>query len=113
MNLSQGASFEARVAVLDASSGRLLGQRELFLIYDTIPPSITNVRVLLLADHTVAVQGLAGDEHSALHEQRGLLLHYSVNGGSTWSTEVHRNRVGPFTEPTVFEFILGSFAPAT
>lgn len=97
----------------DASSQKLFVQREWFLIYDSIPPLIANVRVVLLANHTLAVQALAGDEHSGLHEGRGLVLYYSVDGGQTWVTEAPSNRIGHFVEPTVFEFNPGPFKPGT
>lgn len=111
--LPQGSFAEIRLAVVDASSREVLRQREWFLTRDTIPPFIANVRAILLADHSLAVQALAGDEHSGLHEQRGLVLHYSTDSGRTWTTETPVNWVGHFIEPTVFEFNSGPFMPGT
>ena len=64
-----------------------------------------------MPDHSLAVQALAGDEHSGLHEQRGLLLHHSADSGRTWITEAPTNRIGHFIEPTIFEFTQGPFTP--
>lgn len=109
--LPHGSFAAIRLALVDASSRNVLRQREWFLPYDTIPPFIANVRTILLADHSVAVQALAGDEHSGLHEQRGLVLHYSTDGGLTWTMVMPCNWVGHFVEPTIFEFRLGPFTP--
>ena len=109
--LPNGSFAEIRLTLVDASSRKVLHQREWFLTFDRIPPVIANVRAILMADHLVAVQALAGDEHSGLHEQHGLLLHHSADSGRTWMTEAPRNRVGHFIEPTVFEFTAGPFTP--
>jgi hypothetical protein len=65
------------------------------------------------ADHRIAIQVLVGDKGSGVLEATGVTTEYSTDGGRTWSTRAHNYKSGNFVRPTLFEAVLGPFAPDT
>jgi hypothetical protein len=113
VTIVEGAFLETRLALIDVETRRVIQQHEWFQIYDTIQPTVTNYRAVLLADHTLAIQALVADQHSGVLEATGVSTQFSVDGGKTWSGKTHGYKVGNFVRPTLFEAVLGPFAPGT
>ncbi len=111
--IAEGAFLEARLSLVDATTGKVLQQHEWFQVYDTEKPSVSNYRVVMLTDHTIAIQLLAADKGSGILEATGVTTQFSVDQGKTWSTKAHNYKVGNFVRPTLFETVLGPFAPGT
>lgn len=108
-----GAFSEARIALLDKNSGKVFRQHEWFEIYDTTPPTVSNYRAVILPDHTLAIQALVSDEQSGVLEATGVRTEFSVDGGKTWAVKSHNYKTGNFIRPTLFETVIGPFAPST
>jgi hypothetical protein len=111
--IAEGAFLESRIALVDMETGALFQQHEWFQVYDTEPPVVTNYRLVLTADHRVAIQALVGDSGSGVLEATGVTTEYSTDGGRTWSTRAHNYKSGNFVRPTLFEAVLGPFAEGT
>lgn len=110
---SDGAFSEARIALVDRNTNSVYRQHEWFEIYDSTPPSVSNYRAILLPDHTIAIQALVADEQSGVLEATGVKTEYSLDGGKTWAQRAHNYKTGNFIRPTLFETVLGPFAPGT
>ena len=104
-----GAFSEARIALIEEDSGRVYRQHEWFEIHDTSPPLVSNYRVVMLKDHTIASQALVADQQSGVLEATGVKTGYSVDGGKTWATKAHNYKTGNFVRPTLFETVVGPF----
>jgi hypothetical protein len=104
---------EARLSLVNESDGTLFGQHEWFQVYDTEPPQVTNYRMVLTDDHRIAIQALVADKGSGVLEATGVKTEFSVDGGKTWAAKAHNYKTGNFVRPTLFETVLGPFAPGT
>ena len=111
--IAEGAFLETRLALVAEDSGKVLQQHEWFQVYDTEPPGVTNYRAVLLQDHTVAIQALVADKSSGVLEATGVSTEFSADNGRTWAVKSHNYKVGNFIRPTLFETVLGPFAPNT
>jgi hypothetical protein len=113
LQIAEGAFLEARLSLVRASDNSLFQQHEWFQVYDTQPPSVSNYRVVLTADHRVAIQALVADQGSGVLEATGVSTEFSTDGGRTWAKAPHNYKTGNFVRPTLFETYLGPFAPGT
>jgi hypothetical protein len=113
MKIEEGAFLEARLSLIDPETKKLFQQHEWFQVYDTEKPNVSNYRAVLLNDHTIAIQALVADKGSGVLEATGVTTEFSVDGGKTWAAKAHNYKVGNFTRPTLFETVLGPFAPGT
>jgi len=111
--IANGAFSEARITLLDQKLGKVYRQHEWFEIYDTVPPTISNYRAVLLKDHTIAIQALVADQHSGVLEATGVSTQFSVDGGKTWAVKAHNYKTGNFVRPTLFETVIGPFPAGT
>jgi hypothetical protein len=111
--IAQGAYLESRIALVEADTGKVYRQHEWFQVFDEIPPEISNYRAILLPDHSIAIQALVADRNSGVLEATGVSTQFSVDGGKTWARKAHNYKVGNFVTPTLFEAVLGPFAPGT
>ena len=93
--------------------GQVYRQHEWFQVFDQIPPEVSNYRAIALPDHTLAIQALVADRHSGVLEATGVTTQFSVDDGKTWAVKAHNYKVGNFIQPTLFETVLGPFAPGT
>jgi hypothetical protein len=112
-DIEEGAFLETRISLIDDATGEIVQQREWFQVYDTIPPDISNYRIMMTPDHRVAIEALVGDKGSGVMEATGVQTEYSTDGGRTWSARPHNYTRGNFVTPTTFEAVLGPFAPGT
>jgi hypothetical protein len=111
--IEEGAFLEARLSLANAADGTVFEQHEWFQVYDTEPPQVSNYRVVLTDDHRVAIQALVADKGSGVLEATGVRTEFSVDGGRTWAAKAHNYKTGNFVRPTLFETVLGPFAPGT
>jgi hypothetical protein len=111
--IDEGAFVEARLSLVEVKTGLAYQQNEWFQVYDTRSPHVSNYRVVLTDDHRVGIQALVADKESGVLEATGVLTEYSVDGGKTWSARAHNYTVGNFVKPTMFETVIGPFAPGT
>jgi hypothetical protein len=111
--IEENAFLEARLSLVDVASGQPLQQHEWFQVYDTEPPHVSNYRLVLTADHHVAIQALVADRGSGVLEATGVVTEFSTNGGRTWAGAAHNYKNGNFVQPTLFEAVIGPFAPGT
>jgi hypothetical protein len=111
--IEEGAFLEARLSLVNDGDGSLFQQHEWFQVYDTEPPHVSNYRVILTDDHRVAIQALISDKGSGVLEATGVTTEFSSDGGRTWATRAHNYKNGNFVRPTLFETVLGPFAPDT
>jgi hypothetical protein len=111
--INQGSFLESRIALVEAETGKVYRQHEWFQVFDEIPPELSNYRAILLPDHTIAIQALVADRHSGVLEATGVTTQFSVDDGKTWARKAHNYKVGNFVNPTLFETVLGPFAPDT
>lgn len=111
-NLKQGDFLETRIALVE-EDGRVYRQHEWFQVHDQIPPEVSNYRAIMLPDHTIAIQALVADRHSGVLEATGVTTEFSVDEGKTWAEKAHNYKVGNFVQPTLFETVIGPFAPNT
>lgn len=113
MEIEEGAFLESRLSLVEPSSGLVLQQREWFQVYDTIPPHVSNYRLVYTDDYRLAIQVLVADQGSGVMEATGVTTEYSTDGGRTWSQKAHNYKAGNFVRPTLFETVLGPFNPGT
>lgn len=111
--IKQGEFVEARLSLVDQETGTIFAQNEWFQIYDTKPPTVTDYRVVSLADGTLAIQAMVSDEGSGILEATGVATQYSVDNGRTWAVKAHNYKVGNFVAPTLFETVIGPFRTGT
>lgn len=111
--IAHGAFSESRLSLVETGTGKVYQQREWFQVFDTIPPTVSNYRLVITNDHRVAIQALVADRESGVLEATGVTTQYSSDSGLTWSTRPHNYKTGNFVRPTLFEAILGPFAPNT
>ena len=81
--IEEGAFLETRLSLIDDETGQVIQQREWFQVYDTIPPDVSNYRVMLTTDHRVAIEALVGDTYAVL-EATGVQSEY-LDG---WRTDL-------------------------
>lgn len=113
MQIEEGAFVESRLSLVNVADGTLFQQHEWFQVYDTQPPDISNYQIVKTNDGRLAIQLLVADKGSGVLEATGVTTEYSTDGGRTWSTRAHNYTRGNFVTPTVFEAVLGPFAPGT
>ncbi|UGY16773.1 hypothetical protein HAP48_0004325 [Bradyrhizobium septentrionale] len=111
--IEQGAFVEARLSLVNADTGVVWQQREWFQVFDLIPPVVTDYRLVLTDDRRIAIQALVSDQGSGVLEATGVSTQYSTDGGLTWASKAHNYKAGNFVVPTLFEAVLGPFAPGT
>jgi hypothetical protein len=111
--MEEGAFLEARLSLVNTETNRIFQQHEWFQVFDTEKPVVTNYRAVLLQNHTIAIQALVADKGSGVLEATGVTTEFSVDGGKTWAVKAHNYKVGNFVRPTLFETVLGPFAPET
>lgn len=111
--LNEADFLEARFSLVDVAKNTIWQQREWFQVYDTIPPTVTDYRLVTTSDHRVAIQVLVSDEGSGVLEATGVTTQFSTNGGLTWAGAAHNYKAGNFVVPTLFEAVIGPFAPGT
>lgn len=107
--LPMGSVFAARLTLTDSQTGVVLQQHERIAVYDTVPPMLSSYRAVLLRDGRVAIQVQAGDRHSGVSEN-GVATEYSLDGGTTWRSQVHVFVEDDFGRPALFETVLGPFS---
>jgi hypothetical protein len=111
--IEEGAFVEARLTLLNTKDSSVFEQHEWFQVYDTIPPDVSNYKLVVTDDHRIAIQALVADKGSGVLEATGVVTEYSTDGGRTWSARAHNYNRGNFVKPTLFETVLGPFAPGT
>ena len=111
--IDEGAFLESRLTLVNTKTKEAWQQREWFLAHDNTPPTVTDYRMVATADHKIAIQALVADQGSGVREATGVSTQYSTDGGLTWSTKAHNYKAGNFVVPTLFEAVLGPFAPNT
>lgn len=111
--IDEGAFLESRITLQDVKTGEAWQQREWFLAHDNLPPTVADYRMVATADHKIAIQALVADQGSGVKEATGVSTQYSTDGGLTWSAKAHNYKAGNFVVPTLFEVVLGPFAPGT
>ncbi|TCA01026.1 hypothetical protein [Rhizobium leguminosarum] len=111
--LNEADFLEARLSLIEIDKNTIWQQREWFQVYDTIPPTVTDYRLVMTADHRVAIQVLVSDEGSGVLEATGVTTQFSTNGGLTWAGSAHNYKAGNFVVPTLFEAVIGPFASET
>lgn len=112
-SLVENDFLEARLTLVNVATGRPFQQREWFQVYDTVAPTVSNYRAVFTEDHRIAIQLLAADKGSGILEATGVITEYSTDGGRTWAARAHNYKSGNFVRPTLFETVLGPFAPGT
>ena len=112
-DINEGAFVEARLSLVRTSTRTAFAQREWFQVYDTQPPTVSDYRLVLTHDHRIAIQALVADRGSGVLEATGVTTEYSTDGGRTWARKAHNYKTGNFVIPTLFEVVLGPFAPET
>lgn len=111
--LNEGDFLEARLSLVDVTKNAIWQQREWFQVYDTIPPTVTDYRLVTTADHRIGIQVLVSDKGSGVLEATGVTTQFSTNRGLTWAGASHNYKSGNFVVPTLFEAVIGPFAPGT
>ncbi|MGH0218494.1 hypothetical protein NKY68_00195 [Sinorhizobium meliloti] len=111
--IDEGAFLESRIALVNDSTGLIYQQHEWFQVYDTVPPIVADYRIVLTNDHRIAVQVLVADQGSGVLEATGVSTQFSTDGGRTFASRPHNYKAGNFVVPTLFESVLGPFAPNT
>lgn len=110
--IAEGSFLESRLSLV-GEAGEAWQQKEWFLAYDTIPPTVADYRLVATTDHKIAIQVLVADQGSGVKEATGVSTQYSTDGGLTWSTKAHNYKAGNFVVPTLFEAVIGPFSPET
>jgi len=111
--IKEGEFLEARLSVVDMATNSVFQQNEWFQIYDTVPPVVTDYRMVLLDDGQIATQALVSDQGSGILEATGVATEYSTDGGRRWSRTTAAYKNGNFVRPTLFESVMGPFRPGT
>ena len=111
--IDEGAFLESRLTLVNTKTREAWQQREWFLAHDSVPPTVTDYRMVATADHKIAIQALVADQGSGVREATGVSTQYSTDGGLTWSTKAHNYKAGNFVVPTLFEVVLGPFTQGT
>ncbi|MFD2640807.1 hypothetical protein [Pseudomonas japonica] len=108
-----GAFLESRISLVDTKDNSIFLQNEWFQVFDTIPPVVTDYRLVSLDDGRLAIQALVSDQGSGILEATGVSSEFSVDGGKTWARKAHNYKVGNFVRPTLFETVIGPFRKDT
>ncbi len=107
--VARGESWALLISIVDAHTGAVLDQSEWYPIFDTIPPVVTEIRVLLIPDGKVAVELAVDDEASSVNcaSVRGFLVRPA-------SDVVHEGRAHcrslMLGRPTLVELLLSTSA---
>jgi hypothetical protein len=111
--IDEGSFLETRLSLVDVESNRVFQQHEWFQVFDTEKPIVSNYKVVLLNDNTMAIQALVADKGSGVPQATGVSTEFSVDGGKTWAKKAHNYKVGNFVRPTLFETVIGPFTSGT
>jgi hypothetical protein len=113
MTVPEGALVELRLSLLDAHTHEVLQQHEWFLVHDTQPPFITNVKVAPQDTGHIQMEEMVSDPGSGVLEASGVWSEYSTDDGRTFSQRTHNYTVGNFVDPTTFQTSIGPFRSGT
>lgn len=112
-NAKEGDLVELRLSLLDAGNREVIGQHEWFLVYDTQPPHVSNVKITPQKTGKIRIDLMASDPGSGVLEASGVWVEYSTDKGHTFSQKTAAYQAGNFVDPTTFLAEIGPFRPGT
>lgn len=112
IDAKEGDLVELRLSLLDAKTNEVLGQHEWFLVYDTKPPFISNVKVTQ-KEGKIIIEEVVSDPGSGVLEASGVWSDFSTDDGRTYAHITHNYNFGNFVDPTTFRAEIGPFRSGT
>jgi hypothetical protein len=116
----EGEMVELRASLVDAATGEVIQQKELFLAQDTTPPTMSEIRIrtqqaiqLQMAQGMVRIDLQVSDFGSGVLEASGVWIEFSTDDGRTFAQKSGAYATGNFVAPTSFIAEIGPFRSGT